>query len=316
LLTAPDADAYLASLSPEAYLAAGDYALTIARSVTDSAFGQASLLKNGYWTLGAGYNRAQHGYRGPDAANDYELSGDTSVVTLTRDFGPHCSVGFFYGYNTGKTAASNARLDYRGNVFGLTSLGRFEGKHPITLKAAVVATDLRFDAVRNGSTANDQKLRSLSGQLTASIELYKDARLSFSPLIGYVQGRSTSDAFSETGSGARLNVSAMHRDTARALAGVGASYILSNDLTLDASFAYEHEFATDPATVTARFADSFVEVPMTLERTVGDRSTTSASLGASWKIDNAITLRLGAEVRGNRELTKDYRYNVGLNYRF
>ena len=316
LLTAVDADAYLAALSPEAYLAAGDYALTISRSVSEAAFGQTSLLKTGSWTLGAGYNRAQHGYRGADAASNYELSGNTSLVTLTHDFGPHCSVGFFFGYNTGKTVANNANLDYRGNVFGLTSVGRYEGKHPVTLKAAVVASDIRFDAVRNGSTANDQTIRALSGQLTASLELYKEGRLTFSPLLGFVQGRSTSDAFAEAGSGARLNVNALERKSARGLAGLGATYILSNDLQLDVAFAYEYEFADAPTGVTASFVDAAATVPMTIEHALVDRSTTSGTLGANWKIDNSITLRLSAEARGNRELHKDYRYNVGLNVRF
>ena len=316
LLTAVNADAYLAALSPEAYLAAGDYALTIARSVSEAAFGQASLIKTGSWTLGAGYNRAQHGYRGADAASNYELSGNTSLVTLTRDFGPHCSVGFFFGYNTGKTVANNANLDYRGNVFGLTSAGRYEGKHPVTLKAAVVASDIRFDAVRNGSTANDQTIRALSGQLTASLELYKEGRLTFSPLLGFVQGRSTSDAFAEAGSGARLNVNALERKSARGLAGLGATYILSHDLQLDVAFAYEYEFADAPTAVTASFVDAAATVPMTIEHALVDRSTTSGTLGANWKIDNSITLRLSAEARGNRELHKDYRYNVGLNFRF
>jgi hypothetical protein len=316
LLTAVDADAYLAALSPEAYLAAGDYALTIARSVSEAAFGQTSLIKTGDWTLGAGYNRAQHGYRGADAVSNYELSGNTSLVTLTRDFGPHCSVGFFFGYNTGKTVANNANLDYRGNVFGLTSVGRYDGKHPVTLKAAIVASDIRFDAVRSGSTANDQTLRSLSGQLTASLELYKEGRLTFSPLLGFVQGRSTSDAFAEAGSGARLNVDAMERNSARGIAGVGATYLLSNDLQLDVAFAYEHEFADAPTAVAASFVDAAATVPMTLERAPVDRGTTSGTLGANWKIDNGVTLRLSAEARGNRELHKDYRYNVGLNVRF
>lgn len=316
LLTAPDVNAYLDALSPELYLAAGDYALTVSRSITDAAWGQNSLIKVGAWTVGAGYNRAQHGYRGADAASDYELSGDTSLVTLTHDFGPHCSVGFFYGYNTGKTVAGNGRLDYRGNVFGLTSVGRFDGKRPVTLKAALVATDLRFDAVRNGAVAHDQALRSLSGQLTASVEVYREGRLSCTPLLGFVQGRSTSAAFAEAGSGALLNVESTERHSARALAGIGFGYILSNDLTLDATFAYEHEFADAPAVVTATFADARETLPMSIGRATLDRGTTSASLGAAWKIDNRVTLRLSAETRGNRELHKDYRYNAGLNVRF
>jgi hypothetical protein len=68
--------------------------------------------------------------------------------------------------------------------------------------------------------------------------------------------------------------------------------------------------------VTASFADAAATVPMTLERSLVDRGTTSSTLGANWKIDDGVTLRLSAEARGNRELHKDHRYNVGLNVRF
>ncbi|GBL43913.1 hypothetical protein EMGBD4_14120 [Verrucomicrobiota bacterium] len=50
-----------------------------------------------------------------------------------------------------------------------------------------------------GSATNRQKLRSLGGQLTAAVELYKDGRITFSPMLGFVHSRATTDAFAESG---------------------------------------------------------------------------------------------------------------------
>jgi len=320
LLTAVDADAYLAALSPEAYLAVGDYALTVSRSLTDAAFAQSSLIKTGAWTVGAGYNRAQHGYVGAGSPG-YQLSGDTGLVTVAYDFGPHCSVGFFYGQNHGKTVAANAHVDYRGGIFGLTSVGRIPGAYPVTLKGAVVASELRFDATRvgptdAGSAVSHHPLRSLGGQFTAAVELHKDGRLTVSPTLGFVQGRSTTAAFAEAGAGANLSVDAMAQDSSRLVAGLGLTYLASTDLVFDLSAAYEHEFASDAGVVSASFLDAAQTVPMTMDRAIADRDSTTFGVGASWKLDNSTTVRLGAEVRGNRELTKDYRYNASVNVRF
>ena len=56
--------------------------------------------------------------------------------------------------------------------------------------------------------------------------------------------------------------------------------------------------------------------PMTTTRAIDDRDSTTFGLGASWKLDHSTTVRLGGEVRGNRELRKDYRYNASVNVRF
>lgn len=320
LLSTNTPDAVLELLSPEPYLAVGDYALTVSRSLTDAAFAQSSLIKTGAWTVGAGYNRAQHGYVGAGSPG-YQLSGDTGLVTVAYDFGPRCSVGFFYGQNNGKTVAANAHVDYRGGIFGLTSVGRIPGAYPVTLKGAVVASELRFDATRVGPTAagsavSHHPLRSLGGQITAAVELHKDGRLTVSPTLGFVQGRSTTAAFAEAGAGANLSVDAMAQDSSRLVAGLGLTYLASTDLVFDLSAAYEHEFASDAGVVSASFLDAAQTVPMTMDRAIGDRDSTTFGLGASWKLDNSTTVRLGAEVRGNRELTKDYRYNASVNVRF
>jgi autotransporter-associated beta strand protein len=313
LLTAPDADAFLDGLSPSAYLAVGDYALTVSRSLTDAAFAQSSLIRTGAWTVGAGYNRAEHGYAGANTPS-YSLSSDTSLVTVAYDFSPNCSVGFFFGQNRGKTTAETSRIDYRGSVFGLTSVGRINGAYPVTLKGAVVASDLELNATRGGSASGAQKLRSFGGQLTASAEIYKDGRLTVSPTLGFVQGRSTTSAFAEAGTGANLTIDAMAQDSSRVVAGFGLTYLASTNLVFDLSAAFEHEYATDAGSVSATFGG--VGTPLTVTRPLDDRDSTTCGLGASWKLDNSTTVRLGAEVRGNRELRKDYRYNASVNVRF
>ena len=322
LLTTPDTAAYLDALSPEAYLAVGDYALTTTRSLTDAAFAQSSLLRAGSWTLGAGYNRAGRTYTGAAAGLNHRLTSETPHVTAAFDFGPHCSIGFFYGQNHGRTVGNAAQLDYRGGVFGLTSVGRIPGAFPVTLKGAVVASDLRFDASRAGALAgagsatNRQKLRSLGGQLTASVELYKDGRISFSPTLGFVHGRATTNAFTETGAGANLALDALAQESSRLVAGFAATYLASSVLVFDLTASFEHEYASAVGSATATFAGAASALPMTTVRGIDDRQTTTLGLGASWQLDPRTTLRVGAEVRGNRELSRDHRYNASVNVRF
>jgi hypothetical protein len=322
LLTAGDTAAFLDALSPEAYLAVGDYALTTTRALTDAAFAQGSLLRTGSWSLGAGYNRAERTYVDASPALSHRLTSDSPFVTAAFDFGPHCSVGFFYGQNHGKTAAAAAQIDYRGGVFGLTSVGRIPGAYPVTLKGAVVASDLRFDATRAGavggasSAASRQKLRSLGGQLTASVELYKDGRLSFSPTLGFVHGRSTTDALTESGPGANLALDALEQDSSRLVAGFGLTYLANSQLAFDLTAAYEREYASAVGSATATFAGAASALPMTTVRAIDDRDTATAGLGVSWQFDPRATLRLGTEVRGNREIRKDHRYTAAVNVRF
>jgi hypothetical protein len=318
LLTTGDTAAFLDTLSPEAYLAVGDYALTTTRALTDAAFAQASLFRTGSWTVGAGYNRTERTYVGSAETLNHRLTSDNPFVTAAFDFGPHCSIGFFYGQNHGKTVASAAQIDYRGGAFGLTSVGRIPGAYPVTLKGAVVASDLRFDATRAGanSSASRQKLRSLGGQLSASVELYKDGRLSFSPTLGFVHGRSTTNAFTESGPGANLALDALEQDSARLVAGFGLTYLASAQLVFDLTAAYEHEYATSVGAATATFVGAASALPMTTVRAIDDRHTATVGFGASWQLDPRATLRLGAEVRGNREIRRDNRYNASVNVRF
>jgi len=314
LLTTPDTASYLDALSPEAYLAVGDYALTVSRSLTDAALSQATLIKTGSWTVGAGLNRAEHTYLGASDSLNYRLTSDSPLVAVAYEFSPRYSVGFFYGHNLGKTVADTARIDYRGSVFGLTSVGRFGTAYPVTLKGALVASDLRFEATRHGSTSGSQNLRSLGGQLTGSVELFKNDRLSFSPTLGYVLGRSTMDAFTESGTGANLSLDAMTQDSSRLVAGFGLTYLATTVLTFELSAAYEHEYASDAGSVSATFGGA--GVPMTVVRAIEDRDSTTLGLGASLQMNNRSTFRLGAEVRGNREFRKDCRYNASVNVRF
>lgn len=318
LLTAGDTAAFLDTLSPEAYLAAGDYALTTTRALTDAAFAQASLFRTGSWTVGAGYNRTERTYVGSAETLNHRLTSDNPFVTAAFEFGPHCSIGFFYGQNHGKTVASAAQIDYRGGAFGLTSVGRIPGAYPVTLKGAVVASDLRFDATRAGATSSvsRQKLRSLGGQLTASVELYKDGRLCFSPTLGFVHGRSTTNAFTESGPGANLALDALEQDSARLVAGFGLTYLASAKLVFDLTAAYEHEYASSVGAATATFVGAASALPMTTVRAIDDRHTATVGFGASWQLDPRATLRLGAEVRGNREIRRDNRYNASVNVRF
>jgi len=136
------------------------------------------------------------------------------------------------------------------------------------------------------------------------------------PTLGFVHGRSTTNAFTESGPGANLALDALEQDSARLVAGFGLTYLASAKLVFDLTAAYEHEYASSVGAATATFVGAASALPMTTVRAIDDRHTATVGFGASWQLDPRATLRLGAEVRGNREIRRDNRYNASVNVRF
>ncbi|GBL43912.1 hypothetical protein EMGBD4_14110 [Verrucomicrobiota bacterium] len=111
-------------------------------------------------------------------------------------------------------------------------------------------------------------------------------------------------------------MNALAQESSRPVAGFGATYLASSVLAFDLTAAFEHEYASSVGSATATFAGAASALPMTTVRGIDDRQTTIFGLGASFQMDPRTTLRLGAEVCGNRELSRDHRYNASVNVRF
>jgi autotransporter-associated beta strand protein len=328
LMTGASLDDTLDSWSPEVFFGASDYVLTAMRSVTDAAAGQASYVREGAWTLGAGYARAETSFvGGSSAAFNRDLQSETGFAVVSRDLGAAGRVGFFLGHNSGHTVTRSSRIDYDGALFGLNGSYRFEGSFPVTVRAAATRALLDFDSRRsvasatsgNGAaapaqesaTASDVAVRGWGGQASVEVQAFARNGVTISPLVGYVHGRSTVEAFAETGADAALGVSAFRSDLSRGLAGLSLGWQASPGLRLTLLATMEREFDRDDD-VTASFAGSSFGA----SDTVSDRTISNVGVGAVVRLDQGATLSLGTEFRDNQETHEDIRYNASLNWRF
>ena len=326
-------NAVLDSYSPEVFLGLGDYAQTSARTIADGVLGQSSpLFVQGKWNIGAGYSNASSDYTGgSSAAFDRHLSSTTNYANISYSYDPQWKAGLFYGHNSGHTNALSSTNSVSGDVLGLSLEGSIAYRYPISVKAAISTSNLRFDSSRTMALANsgddaitsttgtssstNNKLTGTSAQIGASMEVYKKDHLSVSQTFGLVYGSSKSDAFTETGTGANLAVGAMSSNATRAVLGVNIGYEATSNLGLSLSLGLEKQLGSNADSVTANFAGS----PSSSFSVAGNDSNsvvTNIGLGAALRLNNGFTANLSAEFRSGNDTNKDQRVNVSLNRKF
>ena len=326
-------NAVLDSYSPEVFLGLGDYAQTTARTITDGVLGQSSpLFVQGKWNIGAGYSNASSDYTGgSSAAFDRHLSSTSNYANISYSYDPQWKAGLFYGHNSGHMNALSSTNSVSGDVLGLSLQGSIAYRYPISVKAAISTSNLRFDSSRTMALANsgddaitsttgtssstNNKLTGTSAQIGASMEVYNKDRLSVSPTLGLVYGSSKSDAFTETGTGANLAVGAMSSNATRAVVGVKIGFEASTNLGLSLSLGLEKQLGSNADSVTANFVGS----PSSSFSVAGNDSNsvvTNLGLGATLHLTNGFTANLSAEFRSGNDHNQDKRVNVSLNRKF
>lgn len=328
LMTGASLDDTLDSWSPETFFGVSDYVLTTLRTVTDGAAGQASYVREGAWTLGAGYARAQTAFTGgSSAAFNRDLQSESGFAIASRDLGSSGRVGVFIATNSGHTSNGSNRIDYDGELFGVLGSYRFEGSVPVTVKAAFARAQMQFDSRRSvasavsgngGSTpvqetarASDVDVRGWGGQASVEAQVFARGGVTISPLVGYVYGKTTTDAFTETGSDAALAVSAFDSNSSRGLAGLSFGWQASPGLKLTLLATMEREYDRDDD-VSATFSGSAFNA----SDRVSDRTISNLGAGAVIRVSQGATLSLAAEFRDSGESHEDIRCNASLNWRF
>ena len=315
VLTSDNLSRDLALMSPEAYLAVSDFGLTVGRDLLGQALDNASLWKEGNWTVGAGYSRSQHDYLGgSDAVSDYRLQSNSTIGSVRYQLAPTWQVGTFFGYTDGHTNGGAARSKIRGNTFGLLADGAATlAGRIVALRAAVSYGDFSYDMERSGSKITDQKLKTVSVELSASTDVYKSEKLSFGPALGVVYGRAKTGAFTEDGGVLPLSVSAGASESVVSTAGLHLTYQMTSEAAITAKAGWEHEFA-DVASVGANFsggAGSGFSAAASQSR-----NTAVGGLDLGIRLPGAFTLHLTGEVRDNRQFNRNVVLGASVNRRF
>ena len=326
-------DALLDSYSPEAFLGLGDYAQITARTLADGALNQTTTYTRGDWGIGAGYSNASATYiAGSTHAFDRALSSSTTYANITYNLNRRWKTGFFYGHNSGHSNAPSSTTNIHGGIFGLSLTGLIDGANPISLKAAITSSSLRFDTSRSmamassgndtivagtgTSSSSDNKLSDTSIQVSASMLAYTKGRFSVSPAVGLVHGSSKSDAFTETGTGANLAVAGMSSSSTRGVIGLNLGYEASLDLSLSLSLGLERKFSSDTESVTANIAGAPTASFNVAGTDSGNSLISTLGLGVSYRLPNGFSANVNAEFRSDKPYNQDKRVNLSVNRRF
>jgi len=315
VLTSDNLNRDLALMSPEAYLAVSDFGLTVGRDLLGQALDNVSLWKEGNWTVAAGYSRSQHDYvGGSDAVSNYRLQANSSTASIRYQLAPTWQVGAFFGYTDGQTNGASASSKVRGSTFGLLADGsKSLAGRDFALRAAVSFGDFTYDMTRNGSKATDQKMKTVSAELSASTDLYKSEKLSFGPAVGVAYGRAKTASFDEVGGVLPLTIAGGSSESVVTTAGLQLTCELTTAAVVTVKAGWEHEFA-DAADVGANFAGG---AGSGFSASASQsRNTAVGGIDLGLRMPSACTLHLTAEVRDNRQFNRNYVLGVAVNRRF
>lgn len=315
VLTSENLSRDVALMSPEAYLAVSDFGLTVGRDLLGQALDNGSLWKEGNWTVAAGYSRSQHDYLGgSDAVSSYRLQSNSTIGSVRYQLDPSWQVGAFFGYTDGQTNGGAASSKIRGNTFGLLADGaKTLAGRIVALRAAVSCGDFSYDLSRNGSQTTDQKLRTVSAELSASTDIYKSDKLSFGPVLGLAYGHAKTGSLTEVGGVLPLSVSAGASERAVSTAGLQLNYQMTSEVLVTVKAGWEHEFA-DAATVEANFSGGTGSGFSAAASQ--SRNTAVGGLDLGIRLPGAFILHLTGEVRANRQFNRNVVLGANLNRRF
>ena len=326
-------DALLDSYSPESFLGLSDYAQMTARTLADGALNQTTSYTVGDWGVGAGYTSVANTYiAGSSRAFDRRLSSNTTYANFSYLLNPRWKASLFFGHNVGSINSAANSTNLNGNVVGLSLNGSVDWHYPVSLKAAITSSSLRFGSNRTMTTATsgddqivsgtgtssaaDTKLTDTSAQVSASMLVYTKGRLSLSPTVGLVYGTSKTDAFTETGTGANLAVAGMSSNSTRGVIGLGLGYEVSAELALSMSLGLEKKLNSDADSVSATFAGARDANFSVVGRDTSGNVTSTLGFGLSYRLPEGYSANLNAEFRNASSFDKDKRVNLSINRRF
>ena len=304
----------------ESYLGLTDYTNITTRSVMDQAMLRNSFYRQGRWSIGGDINYVTNTYKGGSSADfNRKLSSATAFVAVNYELHDTMGVGFFLGFNDGKSSTANLDMKMKGTVFGLNAYKNFLSKNPVTLKAAVTTTRLSFDSVRMlygdaTSNANSQKVAGMGAELTAAIQLYKQDGLTVSPMVGLVYGSSKADNFSETGSSFALSVHDLKSNSTNGILGLSVDCVANARLAFNFLAAYEKILSGGNDELSASSVGGLSPDLAIIDQ----KSKTIFTLGAGISFRNSVRsmINFGAQFRSSSDYSKDLRLNASYIKKF
>jgi len=246
-LGAANVDTALDALSPEPYgttlVMASRNTYSLARSLAGAqAFGDT-------WNAQLGYDQQQSTSTASTTTLNGAFDVNSTYALLSRKVGTASVFSVLFANNNGKSSASGFASESSGESFGLgfgteSDLGR--------LDFGLVTGELTSSGSRSGQTFSDQKINSTTLSARMSFTKLGD----FVPYVALSRNITESDAFTEVGTGANLNVAAAKQSDVTAEVGMSYGIKLDENVVVSLNVAYEHALTNDGDTLNASFADA------------------------------------------------------------
>ena len=304
-LGAANVDTALDALSPEPYgtslLMASRNTYSLARSLAGAqAFGDT-------WNAQLGYDQQQSTSTASTTTLNGAFDVNTTYALLSRKVGADSVFSVLFANNSGKSSASGFASEASGESYGLGFgtewvLGR--------LDVGLVMGELTNSGSRSGQTFSNQKINATT----------LSARMSFTKLGGFVpyvalsRNITESDAFSEVGTGANLNVAAAKQSDLTAEVGMSYGIKLDENVVVSLNVAYEHALTNDGDTLNASFADAASPTPFAV-RTFGANQDLlrggigfNLGLGQGRSAGVSYDYHTGADVKSAHQIKANYSF--------
>jgi autotransporter-associated beta strand protein len=306
-LGAANADTALDALSPEVYgtslLMASRNTYSLARSLAGAqAFGDT-------WNAQLGYDQQQSTSTASTTTLNGAFDVNSTYALLSRKVGTASVFSVLFANNNGKSSASGFASESSGESYGLGFGTEFDlGR----LDFGLVTGELTSSGSRSGQTFSKQKINSTT--LSARMSFTKLG--AFIPYVALSRNIAESDAFTEVGTGANLNVAAAKQSDVTAEVGMGYGIKVGENLTVSLNVAYEHALSTDGGTLNASFADAAAPTTFTVRTFGAGQDLLRGGLGLNLGLGEGRSAGVSYDYHTGPDVKSAHQIKASYSFRF
>jgi autotransporter-associated beta strand protein len=306
-LGAANVDTALDALSPEVYgtslLMASRNTYSLARSLAGAqAFGDT-------WNAQLGYDQQQSTSTASTTTLNGAFDVNSTYALLSRKVGTASVFSVLLANNNGKSSASGFASESSGESYGLGFGTEFDlGR----LDFGLVTGELTSSGSRSGQTFSNQKINSTT--LSARMSFTKLGALV--PYVALSRNIAESDAFTEVGTGANLNVAAAKQSDVTAELGMGYGIKVGESLTVSLNVAYEHALTTDGGTLNASFADAASPTTFTVRTFGAGQDILRGGIGFNLGLGEGRSAGLSYDYHTGADVKSAHQIKANYSFRF
>jgi autotransporter-associated beta strand protein len=307
LLGAANVDTALDALSPEVYgtslLMASRNTYSLARSLAGAqAFGDT-------WNAQLGYDQQQSTSTASTTTLNGAFDVNSTYALLSRKVGTASVFSVLFANNSGKSSASGFASESSGESYGL---GFGTESDLARLDFGLVTGELTNSGSRSGQTFSNQKITATT--LSARMSFTKLG--AFVPYVALSRNIAQSDAFTEVGTGANLNVAAAKQSDVTAEVGMGYGIKVGENLTVSLNVAYEHALATDGGTLNASFADAASPTTFTVQTFGAGQDILRGGIGINLGLGEGRSAGLSYDYHTGADVESAHQIKANYSFRF